>query len=202
MAFSIKAAMKQRKIYLMRHGETEWTLKGRHTGLTDIPLTEKGQHQARLLGEHLNKHPFHKVFTSPLKRALETCETAGLLQEAEIDEDLVEWNYGQYEGLTSAEIHRKDPDWTIFSKGAPGGESVQEIGNRADKVLKKLSTVPGDIALFSSGHFLRVLASRWLQLAPSFGEHLLLFPASVSILSREDAIPTIASWNNISYLTH
>ncbi|HSW86101.1 MAG TPA: histidine phosphatase family protein [Rhabdochlamydiaceae bacterium] len=189
------------KIYLVRHGETEWTVKGRHTSLTDIPLTEKGRDQARLLSARLKHHDFQKVFTSPLKRAAETCSIVNLPLDAEVDPDLVEWNYGQFEGLTSDEIHRKDPDWTIFTKGAPGGESLEEIRNRADKVLKKLSGIPGDIALFSSGHFLRVLTSRWIQSLPSFGKHLLLFPASISILGHERQCPAIFLWNDISHLS-
>ncbi len=151
-------------IYLARHGETAWTLSGQHTGLTDLPLTEHGEQNAIHLGERLKGLAFAKVFTSPLQRARRTCELAGFDAVAEIDPDLVEWNYGDYEGLTSAQVHAKNPDWKLFRDGCPGGETVAQIGARADRVVARVRAIQGNVLLFSSGHILRVLASRWLGL--------------------------------------
>src|SRR5208283_803385 len=151
-------------LYVARHGETAWSLSGQHTGLTDLPLTANGERNARRLGERLKGQTFVKVFTSPLQRAARTCELAGFGAVAETDPDLVEWNYGEYEGLRLAEILAKRPDWEIFRDGCPRGESPQEIGQRADRVVQRVRAVGGDVLLFSSGHFLRVLATRWLGL--------------------------------------
>src|SRR5512136_384256 len=149
-------------VYLARHGETAWSLSGQHTGLTDLPLTERGQRNARQLGERLRGLAFAKVFTSPLQRAVRTCELAGFGAVAEIDRDLLEWNYGQYEGSLTADIRKERPNWQAFLDGCPGGESPGEVGTRADRVVKRVRAVEGDVLLFSSAHFLRVFAVRWL----------------------------------------
>ena len=151
-------------VYLARHGETAWTLSGQHTGLTDLPLTERGERNARRLEERLRGLSFAKVFTSPLQRARRTCELAGFGAVAEIDRDLVEWNYGEYEGRRTADIHRERPDWQLFRDGCPGGESPSEVAARADRAMKRVRAIEGNVLLFSSGHFLRVLAARWLGL--------------------------------------
>src|SRR5580704_7740497 len=168
------------EVYLARHGNTPWTLSGQHTGFTDLPLTPNGERNARRLGERLKGMSFAKVFTSPLQRAARTCELAGFGAVAETDPDLVEWNYGQYEGRRSAEIFAERPDWQLFRDGCPGGESPAEVGERADRVVQRVRTVPGNVLLFSSGHFIRVLAARWLALSPgSAGRYFVLSPASV-----------------------
>src|SRR4029077_11764611 len=170
--------------YIARHGETAWSLSGQHTGLTDLPLTSNGERNARRLGERLKGMTFAKVFTSPLERAARTCELAGFGTSAETDPDLVEWNYGQYEGLRSAEIVARRPDWQLFRDGAPGGESPAQIGERADRVVERVRRVAGNVLLFSSGHFIRVLTARWLGLGPGTGgRYFLLSPASLSALS-------------------
>ena len=151
-------------IYLARHGETAWSLSGQHTGLTDLPLTPRGECNARRLGERLKDLHFVRVFTSPLQRAKRTCELAGFGSRAEVDRDLVEWNYGEYEGLRTADIRAKHPGWELFRDGFPGGESFEEIGARADRVVNRVRSVDGAVLLFSSAHFLRVLAARWLGL--------------------------------------
>jgi probable phosphoglycerate mutase len=186
-------------VYLARHGDTAWSASGQHTGLTDLPLTPNGEHNAQRLGERLKGLTFEKVFSSPLQRAARTCELAGYGSVAEIDPDLVEWDYGQYEGLTTAEIHRQRPDWQLFRDGSPGGESPAQIGERADRVVERIRAVAGDVLLFSSGHFIRVLAARWLALGPgSAGKYFLLSPASLSALSYEHNLhqPVIRLWND------
>jgi broad specificity phosphatase PhoE len=186
-------------IYMARHGNTAWTVSGQHTGLTDLPLTPDGERNAQRLGERLKGLAFAKVFTSPLQRATRTCELAGFGPVAEINPDLVEWDYGKYEGLTSAQILRERPDWQLFRDGTPGGESPQQIGARADRVVKQLRAVSGDILLFSSGHFIRVLTARWLALDPAIGgRYFLLNPASLSALSYEHNLsrPVISLWND------
>lgn len=182
-------------VYLVRHGETEWTHLKKHTGLTDIPLTETGRAQTQWLKEKLANKKFKKVFCSPLMRAKETCELTGLLNSAEIDPDLVEWNYGDYEGKTTAEIRELDPKWTIFSKGGPNGESVGDIGARAMRVIAKVRRVQGDVVIFSSGHFLRSLAAKWLQKPITDGKYYLLSTASISVLGFERESPVFVSWN-------
>ena len=188
--------------YLARHGETAWTLSGQHTGLTDLPLTEHGEENARHLGERLKGLTFAKVFASPLQRARRTCELAGFGAVAEIDPDLVEWNYGEYEGLTSAQVHAKNPTWKLFRDGCPGGETVAQIGARADRVVGRLRGIPGNVLLFSSGHFLRVLAARWLGLQPSGGQYFLLSTAALSQLGYEHDLtePVIRLWNDTSHV--
>jgi probable phosphoglycerate mutase len=185
-------------VYLARHGETAWTLSGQHTGLTDLPLTERGERNARCLEERLRGLSFAKVFTSPLQRARRTCELAGFGAVAEIDKDLVEWNYGDYEGRRTAGIHRERPDWQIFRDGCPGGESPSQVGARADRVIKHVRAIEGDVLLFSSGHFLRVLAARWLDLEPAAGRFFLLRTASLSALSYEHNLfqPAIRLWDD------
>ena len=172
-------------IYLARHGETAWSLTGQHTGLTDLPLTERGEQNARALGERLAGLSFAKVFTSPLQRAARTCELSGFGTVAEIERDLLEWNYGQYEGRRTAEIHVERPEWQLFRDGCPGGESPDQVGVRADHVLTRVRALGADVLLFSSGHFLRVLAARWLDLEPAAGRFFLLSTASLSALGYE-----------------
>ncbi len=186
-------------VYLARHGETAWSLSGQHTGLTDLPLTPNGERNARRLGERLKGMTFSNVFTSPLQRAARTCELAGFGIVAEPDLDLVEWDYGQYEGLRSAEILAKRPDWQLFRDGAPGGESPAQVAERADRVVQRVRTIPGDVLLFSSGHFIRVLAARWLGLDPgSAGKYFLLSTASLSAVGYEHNLsePVIRLWND------
>lgn len=184
-------------VYAVRHGETAWSLSGQHTGLTDLPLTGAGERHARRLAERLAGRAFAKVLTSPLQRASRTCELAGFGAAAESDPDLVEWNYGDYEGRKSADIHFDRPDWNVFRDGCPGGESPAEIGVRADRVVSRLRAVNGDVLLFSSGHFLRTLAARWLGLEPAAGRYFLLGTATVSILGYEHnrSEPTLRLWN-------
>ncbi|MGC2199422.1 MAG: histidine phosphatase family protein [Stellaceae bacterium] len=188
--------------YLARHGETAWSLSGQHTGRTDLPLTERGERNARALGERLRGLTFAKVLTSPLQRAARTCELAGFGAAAEIDPDLVEWDYGQYEGRRTVEIHAERPDWQLFRDGCPGGESPDQIGARATRVVERLRAVKGDVLVFSSGHFLRVLAARWLGLHAAGGQHFLLSTASLSALSYEHnwTEPTIRLWNETGHL--
>ncbi len=189
-------------IYLARHGETAWSLSGQHTGRTDLPLTERGERNARALGERLRGLAFVKVFTSPLQRAVRTCELAGFGAVAEIDPDLVEWDYGQYEGRRTAEIHAERPDWQLFRDGCPGGESPDQIGAQADRVVGRLRAIKGDVLVFSSGHFLRVFAARWLGLDASAGRYLLLSTASLSALGYEHNLtePAIRLWNETRHV--
>jgi broad specificity phosphatase PhoE len=189
-------------VYLARHGETAWSLSGQHTGLTDLPLTEQGRQNAVRLGARLHELPFSKVFTSPLQRAATTCELAGFGAMAERDPDLVEWNYGDYEGLRTPEIHARRPDWELFRDGCPGGESPEQAGARADRVIKRLREVNGNVLVFSSGHFLRTLAARWLRLEPGGGRFFILGTASLSILGYENTLaqPVIKLWDEMSYL--
>jgi probable phosphoglycerate mutase len=190
-------------IYLARHGETAWTLTGQHTGRTDLPLTERGRQNAQRLGERLKGLNFPKVLTSPLQRAACTCSLAGFGDAAEIDPDLVEWDYGEYEGLTTAEIYAQRPEWQLFRDGCPGGESPQQVGARADRVVSRVRAVHGDALLFSSGHFSRVLAARWLGLEPAGGRYFLLSTASLSVLGYERTLaqPVICSWNDTSHVS-
>jgi broad specificity phosphatase PhoE len=190
-------------IYVARHGETAWSLSGQHTGVTDLPLTERGERNARRLGERLKGLSFAKVFTSPLQRAARTCELAGFGAAAEIDRDLLEWNYGEYEGRRTAEILAERPGWQLFRDGCPGGESPDQIGARADRVVSRLRAVQGDVLLFSSGHFLRVLAARWLGLEPGAGRYFLLSTASLGTLAYEHnnlTEPVIRLWNDTRHV--
>jgi broad specificity phosphatase PhoE len=201
----VKASMREilPVVYLARHGDTAWTVSGQHTGLTDLPLTAEGELHARRLGERLKGQKFAKVFTSPLQRAARTCELAGFGAVAETDPDLVEWNYGEYEGLLLSEILQKRPDWQLFRDGCPGGESPAQIGARADRVVERARAVAGDVLLFSSGHFIRVLADRWLALTPGCAaKYLLVGTASLSALSYEHSLsqPAIRLWNDNHHL--
>jgi len=184
-------------VYLARHGETAWSLSGRHTGLTDLPLTPRGERNARRLGTRLQGLAFAKVFTSPLQRAHRTCELAGFSAVAEVDRDLVEWNYGDYEGRTSDAIHAERPDWQLFRDGCPGGESPLDVGVRADCVIRRARAADANVLLFSSGHMLRVLAARWLGLAPADGRYFLLGTAGLCALGYEHDFsqPVIRLWN-------
>lgn len=183
------------QVFLVRHGETEWSLNGRHTGTTDIPLTEHGRQVAGLLHLVLAKESFTLALTSPLQRARETCRLAGFGDVANIEPDLVEWNYGRYEGLTPGQIHAVAPGWLLFRDGCPGGEQPSEIGARVDRVIEKVRVVEGDAILFAHGHVLRVLAARWLDLPPSEGQHFLLDTATMNILSYYRGAPAIKRWN-------
>jgi probable phosphoglycerate mutase len=183
------------EVYLIRHGETEWSLSGQHTGITDIPLTENGRNVARLLKPVLAKEAFARVMTSPLQRARETCELAGFGERAEIDRDLMEWNYGEYEGLTPKQIHAKAPGWMIFSDGCPGGESPKQVGARADRVIARIRAAEGNVVLFAHGHIFRVFAARWLGLPVAAGGHFLLDTATLNILSYYRDIPAVKRWN-------
>jgi probable phosphoglycerate mutase len=191
-------------IYIARHGETAWTITGQHTGLTDLPLTTQGENNARGLTNPLKGLEFAKVFTSPLQRAKRTCELAGFGSSAEIDSNLVEWNYGDYEGLRSVEIHAQRPGWELFRDGAPGGESPAQVAARADNVWKRVRDVKGNVLLFSSGHFIRVLAARWIGLEPSVHSNsFLLSTASLSAVGydRDLSHPVIRLWNDTHHVS-
>jgi broad specificity phosphatase PhoE len=181
--------------YVIRHGETEWSLNGRHTGITDLPLTANGRRVAKLFAPITAKINFTLVLTSPLERARTTCELAGLSGQAEIDRDLMEWNYGEYEGLTTEEIRTKSPGWMVFNDGCPGGETPEQVGARADRVIAKIRAKEGHIALFAHGHILRVLAARWLGLPAQAGSHFTLDTATLSILGYYRGIPAVNRWN-------
>jgi probable phosphoglycerate mutase len=192
-------------VYLARHGETAWTLSGQYTGFTDLPLTERGERNARRLEERLAGLTFAKVFTSPLQRARRTCELAGFGAVAEIDEDLVEWNYGDYEGRHSADVHRERPEWELFRDGCPGGESPAEAAARADRVVSRVRAVPGNVLLFSSGHFIRVLATRWIGLeVTANARRFMLSTASLSAVGYEKELsrPVIRLWNDTHHVGH
>jgi probable phosphoglycerate mutase len=190
--------------YLARHGETAWSLSGQHTGITDLPLTEAGERNARKLAGRLAGLTFCKVFTSPLQRAKRTCELAGFGPVAEIDRDLAEWNYGQYEGRTGAEIRAERPDWQLFRDGCPGGESPQQVAVRADRVVSRVRAVQGNVLLFSSGHFIRVLACRWIGVEPTLNARsFMLSTASLSALGYEHDFsrPVVRLWNDTQHVT-
>ena len=181
------------EIVLVRHGETEWSRDGRHTGRTDVPLTERGEEQARAVGEALRGREFALVLSSPLTRALSTARLAGF--EPELREDLAEWDYGEYDGVKTPEIRERVPGWTIWRYGAAGGESVEQVAARADRVIEELLGVEGDVLVFSHGHFLRVLTARWLELAPAEGRLFALDPGTLSTLGFEREQRVIRSWN-------
>lgn len=183
------------QIYLVRHGETEWSLTGQHTGITNIPLTDNGKKVARLFEPFFKEVNVALVLTSPLDRAQTTCELAGLKSRAEIDPDLMEWNYGEYEGLTTLQIHAQVPGWMLFRDGCPGGESPEDVFSRVDRVIAKIRSIEGDVVLFAHGHILRVLTARWLELSIMAGSHLMLDTATLSILSYYQGIPAIKRWN-------
>jgi broad specificity phosphatase PhoE len=189
-------------VYLARHGETAWSISGQHTGLTDLPLTDRGERNARRLADRLRGLSFRKVFTSPLQRAMRTCELAGFGAQAEIDRDLLEWNYGEYEGRRTEDIHTERPDWQLFRDGCPGGESPDQVGARADRVVKRVREIQDNVLIFSSGHILRVLSARWLGLEPAGGKYFLLSTASLSALGYEHNLsqPAIQLWNDTNHV--
>jgi probable phosphoglycerate mutase len=191
-------------VYLARHGETAWSLSGQHTGLTDLPLTETGERVALRLGERLKVLNPAKVFTSPLQRARRTCELAGFGTVAEVDSDLVEWNYGDYEGRRTADIRLERPDWQLFRDGCPGGESPQQVSVRAGRVVTRVRAIEGDVLLFSSGHFIRMLAARWIGVEePTHAAAFMLSTASLSALGYEHSRsrPVIRLWNDTNHVT-
>jgi broad specificity phosphatase PhoE len=182
-------------VVLVRHGETEWSRDGRHTGTSDIPLTPVGRRQAEALGVELRAWTFALVLTSPLQRARETCRLAGYADDAQVRADLAEWNYGRYEGLTSKAIAESDPDWSLWRDGGPGGERAADVGRRVDRLIRELHRLEGDALIFAHGHVLRVLAARWLGESPEAGRHYFLQTAALSVLGYEHADPVIRRWN-------
>jgi len=190
-----------RVVVLVRHGETEWTRSKQHTGRQDIPLTDAGRREAELLRHRLAAWPFARVFVSPLSRAGDTCELAGLGDRAEVRPDLMEWDYGAYEGRTRGDILRERPEWNLWRDGCPQGETAEQVGVRADRIISEVRGVEGDVAIFAHGHFLRVLGARWIQASPTFGERLALTTASVSVLGREHSAEVLWLWNDVSHLT-
>ena len=182
-------------VVLVRHGETEWSLSGQHTGLTDIPLTERGREEARLLEPLLAGAEFTRVLSSPLQRARQTCELAGLGGRMEIDRDLIEWHYGDFEGLTPKQIERLAPGWMLFTDGCPNGESPAQVGARVDRLICKVQTIPGHVALFAHGHIFRVFVARWIGLPSEGGCRFLLNTSTVSVLSYYRGTPAVRRWN-------
>jgi broad specificity phosphatase PhoE len=182
-------------LFAIRHGETAWSLSGQHTGTTNIPLTESGRRLAERMRPVLAKNAFALVLCSPMQRARETCELAGLGDPAVIDDDLVEWNYGEYEGLTANQIRETARDWLIFRDGCPGGESPEQVGARADRVIARARATDGDVALFAHGHVLRVLAARWIGLPAASGQHFLLDTGTLCVLGYYRDIPAVRVWN-------
>ena len=189
-------ASRQCQIVIVRHGETAWSREGKHTGRTDVPLTEKGRDQARLLAKRLVNRTFGRVLSSPLSRARETCELAGLSDRVEIRDELLEWNYGAYEGRTTPEIRRERPDWSLWRDGAPDGETATDVGARVDSMIAELRDADSDIAVFAHGHVLRVLTARWLGLPPTEGRLFALSTATISILGYERETAVIVRWND------
>ena len=183
------------RVYLIRHGETEWSRAGKHTGVTDVSLTDHGRQTARMLQPVLALQQFVLVVTSPLQRAHETCELAGLAKFSRVEPDLAEWNYGEYEGLTTKQIQSAKPGWSVFHHGSPSGETPEQVAGRADRVLAKVRATDGNVALFAHGHILRVIAARWVNQPPSFGEHLLLDTATLSVLGYYYDSPALKTWN-------
>ena len=189
-------------LWLIRHGETEWSVTKRHTGRTDIALTATGERQAAVLGRHLARRAFALVLCSPLQRARETCRLAGYSDEATCTDDLLEWDYGAYEGRTTSEIRTEVPGWSIWTGGVPGGETIDQVGNRAEQVIKQALAVDGDVALFAHAHILRILTACWLGLQPDAGRLFALSTASVSVLGHERETRVISVWNQDWHLVH
>lgn len=183
------------ELLLARHGETEWSLNGRHTGTTDLPLTDNGRRRARNLAARLEGRDFALVLTSPLRRALETCELAGLRDRAQIRDDLREWDYGDYEGLTTPQIHERVPDWSLWTDGCPNGEQAADVGARADRVIAEARAAEGDVIFFGHGHMLRVVGARWTGLPPEDGGLLGLGTGALCTLGYEHDAPIIVRWN-------
>ena len=185
-----------RHIVLVRHAQTEWSRDGRHTGRTDVPLTQQGREKARALAGRLRDRRFALVLVSPLTRARETCRLCGLGAQAQERTELREWDYGDYEGLTTRQIRAERPGWSLWRDGCPGGEDAAQVGGRADRVIAELSDVDGDVAVFSHGHLLRVLGARWIDLAPTQGGRLGLSTAAICVLGHEREMPVLARWND------
>lgn len=183
------------QVWLVRHGETAWSAAGRHTGRSDVPLTEAGREAARRLGSLLSGCEFARVLTSPLGRAAQTCELAGYGERADVVDDLREWDYGDYDGVTTAQIREHRPEWTVWRDGCPGGESVEQVGARADRVVATIRSSEGDVLVFAHGHLLRVLAARWIGQPPQAGAWFGLDTAGVSILGWEREQPVLRRWN-------
>jgi broad specificity phosphatase PhoE len=190
-----KASALVNEVVLVRHGETEWSRTGKHTGRTDVPLTELGRQQAREVGLALQWREFALVLTSPLGRALETCRLTGYGEVALSRDDLMEWDYGAYEGRTTVDIRKERPGWSLWSDGVPGGETDAQVGARADRVIEEVRSAGGDALVFAHGHLLRVLAARWLGLEPAAGRLFALDPATISVLGYERETPVLRSWN-------
>jgi broad specificity phosphatase PhoE len=183
------------QVVLVRHGQTEWSVSGQHTGRTDIPLTDVGRLKAKQLGRRVSAWEFARVLTSPMSRAIETCRLAGLGDQAEVVDDLGEWDYGEYEGRRTVDIRDERPGWDLWVNGVPGGETVDEVGRRADHVIEAARATDGDVALFAHGHILRILGARWIELPASAGRHLALATASLSVLGWERETPVLEHWN-------
>jgi broad specificity phosphatase PhoE len=188
------------KLFLVRHGDTEWTDTRRHTGRTDVPLNARGEGRARQLGEALRRETFGRVFTSPLVRARRTCDLAGFGERAEVEPALVEWDYGRYEGRTTADIQREQPGWNLFRDGAPGGETIEQVAARADVFVAKVRAADADVLAFSSGHTIRVIAVRWLGLPPADARHFFTATASIGVLGYEHdrGEPVVLLWNSVA----
>ena len=183
------------ELLLARHGETEWSVNGRHTGRTDLPLTDEGRRRARALADLVARRPFALVITSPLRRAVETCKLAGLGAAAQVREDLHEWDYGDYEGLTTPQIQEQRPDWNLFRDGCPNGETAADVGARADRVIAVVHGLDGDAIAFGHGHMLRVLGARWVRLPPEDGGLLNLGTGALCTLGYEHGLPVVEHWN-------
>jgi broad specificity phosphatase PhoE len=188
------------EVVLARHGETEWSKSGKHTGRTDVPLTEAGIRHAEALRARLEGRSFAAVFTSPMSRAKETCRLAGLGDAADVRDELLEWDYGEYEGVTTAEIREERPGWLLWRDGCPGGETAAEVGARVDRLVAELRGLDGDLALFAHGHVLRVLGARWVELPPEAGAVLYLSTATLGVLGYEREVSVIRLWNDSSHL--
>jgi broad specificity phosphatase PhoE len=188
------------EVVLARHGETEWSLSGQHTGRTDVPLTDRGVEHARALGRRLAGHNFAAVFTSPMSRAVETCRFAGLGDLAQVRDELLEWDYGEYEGLTTPQIREQRPGWLLWRDGCPGGETAAEVGARVDRLIAEVRSADGNVALFAHGHVLRVLGARWVGLQAEAGAVLYLSTATLSVVGYEREVPVIRLWNDSSHL--
>ena len=187
---------RRNRLFVIRHGATEWSRSGQHTGHTDIPLLPEGEAQARATGALLAEHQFALVLTSPLQRARRTCELVGLGAEAEVEPNLIEWDYGDYEGITSAQIHDTVPGWTVWTGAVPGGETIAQVAARADAVIERALTAEGDSIVFAHGHILRLLTARWCQLDPVEGRRFVLDPATLCVLGWEHQSRAILQWNN------
>jgi broad specificity phosphatase PhoE len=192
---SVRMQGERLSLWMIRHGETEWSAAGRHTGRTDIALTPDGERQSTALARHFNGRAFTLVLCSPLRRARETCRLAGYQDVANVTDDLLEWDYGAYEGRTTSEIRTEVPDWSIWTGPVPGGETIEEVSGRADRVIQRATASGGDVALFAHAHILRVVTARWLGLPPDAGRLFALSPASMSMLGYEREIPVVSLWN-------